>query len=321
MKKVLHFLLYVAYSSRLEMSFLMDEFAMPPPSPDEVGLGITGLGSSPELSPTDPDRKPLQAPPGGSTSSDGQRSQAEEKVKVMKRSEEVATEKKVSMDVKSSSQGSNGGSPVIPQSETERSSVQETFIKEICQCEPELHEAMCPETVSMTTEPMATDSSANEVALKGDTKTRSKDSDRAQILDFSDPLQSYQKCQDDSVFVRSVRELREEKRQHGFKFRKVLDDVILSSSPYLKPDVPYLETESGARCRLREYFPKEVYWSSHFNSEASREKRKFTDPEIGATKRIRPQTVLIQEPHPFVLNTLTKPLSENSTQVRYILNE
>ena len=36
---------FVAYNSKLEMSFMMDCFSMPPPAPDEAVLSIDGLNS------------------------------------------------------------------------------------------------------------------------------------------------------------------------------------------------------------------------------------------------------------------------------------
>ena len=44
-------MIYVAYHSKLEISFLMDEFAMPPPAPDETEISLddsAGTTSSPQ---------------------------------------------------------------------------------------------------------------------------------------------------------------------------------------------------------------------------------------------------------------------------------
>ena len=51
------------------------------------------------------------------------------------------------------------------------------------------------------------------------------------------------------------------------RFRKALDDVILSSSPYIRPDIPYLETDAGSKCLLRSHFASDVYWSRYFEPE------------------------------------------------------
>lgn len=47
-------------------------------------------------------------------------------------------------------------------------------------------------------------------------------------------------------------------------FRKALDDTILCVSPYLVFSVPYLETEIGKKCKLRQFFPDEIYFSCQF---------------------------------------------------------
>ena len=51
MKHVLQFMIYVAYHSKLEISFLMDEFAMPPPAPDEMEISLDETTTSPQREP------------------------------------------------------------------------------------------------------------------------------------------------------------------------------------------------------------------------------------------------------------------------------
>ena len=48
------------------------------------------------------------------------------------------------------------------------------------------------------------------------------------------------------------------------RFKKALDNIVLSTSPYIKMKLPYLETETGSKCELRKYFTEEIYWSTHF---------------------------------------------------------
>lgn len=48
------------------------------------------------------------------------------------------------------------------------------------------------------------------------------------------------------------------------RFRKALDDTILSYSPYLMFTVPFLETDLGSKCKLRKFFPKDIYYSAQF---------------------------------------------------------
>ena len=83
------------------------------------------------------------------------------------------------------------------------------------------------------------------------------------LTDQSDPLHSYQKSHDDSIFQSSL-EMEEQLQKHRFKLKKALESVLLSTSPYIHYDLPYLETEQGSKCELRKYFPEEIYWSHHF---------------------------------------------------------
>ena len=83
------------------------------------------------------------------------------------------------------------------------------------------------------------------------------------LTDQSDPLQSYQKSQDDSIFQSSL-PVEEQMQKNRFKLKKALEYIILSISPYIHYDLPYLETDQGSRCELRKYFPEEIYWSHHF---------------------------------------------------------
>lgn len=163
-------------------------------------------------------------------------------------------------------------------------------------------------------------SEKSEADYKRHMKRSSKES--KEIIDFSDPLQSYQKSQDESIFeTKSKHTLQEEKRKVSHGFKKALDDVILSASPYLKSDVPYLETDSGANCKLRGYFPKDIYWSRHFSPQLTNEKRtsKFVDEEEERKKRRERELEAKMLPaHPFVSEKITSHVSEGKIQVRLL---
>lgn len=91
------------------------------------------------------------------------------------------------------------------------------------------------------------------------------------VSDKSDPLHQYlnEDDNDDEVFPEqplspngqclSVADL-----PLSNKFKKALEGTILSVSPYLKFSIPYLETEIGRNCKLRRFFPKEMYYSAYF---------------------------------------------------------
>ncbi|KAJ8957069.1 hypothetical protein NQ318_007282 [Aromia moschata] len=93
-------------------------------------------------------------------------------------------------------------------------------------------------------------------------------------------------------------------------FRKSLDDVTLCISPYIVFSVPYLETEVGKKCRLRQFFPKEIYFSEQF---MSGKKNKWRDSE-----EINPSQNLANEKlkplHPFLTAKITSNLENTNIQ-------
>lgn len=179
MKKVASFMLFTAYNWRLEKSFLMDEFAMPPNTKYEF------LEDSKENSPDFPAPK-------------------------------VVT-------------GSNSN---------------------------------LPSAVSENEKPAITKKNINE---KNEAISEGKKITVETIKDFTDPLHSYtlegETAKVDSGEVFTVAEL-----PLSNIFRKWLDDAILCVSPFIVFSVPYLETEFGKKCKLRKFFPRDIYFSEQFNS-------------------------------------------------------
>lgn len=84
------------------------------------------------------------------------------------------------------------------------------------------------------------------------------------VNDYSDPLHSY----DTNEILKNKTSEKFTVAELPFSnhFRKALDDTILCISPYLVFSVPYLETDLGRKCKLRTFFPKEIYYSSQFNN-------------------------------------------------------
>lgn len=84
------------------------------------------------------------------------------------------------------------------------------------------------------------------------------------IEDFSDPLHLYLTIQDDVFGPNNSQQLSVAELPFSNKFKKALDDTILSVSPFLTFCIPYLETEIGRKCKLRLFFPDEIYYSEQF---------------------------------------------------------
>lgn len=84
------------------------------------------------------------------------------------------------------------------------------------------------------------------------------------IEDFSDPLHLYLTIEDDVFGPSNSQQFSVAELPFSNKFKKALDDTILSVSPFLTFSIPYLETEIGRRCKLRLFFPEEIYYSEQF---------------------------------------------------------
>lgn len=86
------------------------------------------------------------------------------------------------------------------------------------------------------------------------------------VDDFTDPLHSYNTDGETNVVTASKELFTVAELPFSNSFRKALDDVILCLSPYIVFSVPYLETEMGKKCKLRHFFPKEIYFSEHIGN-------------------------------------------------------
>jgi len=140
----------------------------------------------------------------------------------------------------------------------------------------------------------------------------------APVTDLSDPLHSYQMLNDETIFdYSSAPPLREDKRNTNRQFKKALGEVTLTISPYVKVDLPYLETEAGSKCKLRSCFPSEIFWSQVFHPKAkdAGQWRKLSEVESVATTTNGYLDVLFLPPHPFVLDKLSSPVSDSRIQV------
>jgi hypothetical protein len=91
---------------------------------------------------------------------------------------------------------------------------------------------------------------------------------KAEVADFSDPLQDYQKTKDENIFSRHHDDniQLQESKVSTHKFKKTLNELVISVSPLVKLDMPYLETETGQTCKLRDFFPGNCYWSAYLDN-------------------------------------------------------
>nr|DBA20024.1 TPA: hypothetical protein GDO54_015765 [Pyxicephalus adspersus] len=246
-KDIIVFMVYAAYHSQLEISFLMDEFAMPPTLPKSSSFrslieGHEGDGSQKDLFngedcsainwESDRFSERLYAISGSQSSDDGelleQRSFFEENGELESKSFETS-----SMLQQNSSR--------VMSSSSLLSSVS---------IEPELFTQMCH---------MPGISNDDEIELHVEGLEEPKSQHQA----FRDPLQD-----DSGMYItEEVASTDDRLKAHSIAFKQELKDVILCISPIISFKEPFLLTEKGMHCPTRDYFPDQVYMSPLLNKE------------------------------------------------------
>ncbi|GJQ83295.1 putative translation initiation factor IF-2, N-terminal region [Trypoxylus dichotomus] len=128
------------------------------------------------------------------------------------------------------------------------------------------------------------------------------------IKDYTDPLHSYNK-EDDVVLKQSSEKLSVADLPFSNHFRKHLDDTILCISPFLVFSVPYLETENGRRCKLRSFFPGQIYYSEQFLNTKRKPTHSTEDNNPTNLNRLK-----LKPPHPFITARITGNVDSNEIQ-------
>uniref|UniRef100_A0A8B9JA82 1-phosphatidylinositol 3-phosphate 5-kinase n=1 Tax=Astyanax mexicanus TaxID=7994 RepID=A0A8B9JA82_ASTMX len=235
-KEIITMMVCVAYHSQLEISFLMDEFAMPPSLSKstsfpcllesaageeeneadhsrQTSISESSLkdGESPKVSRSDPCASPL----GGVT-------------------EEIKTSTPVSCST-------NQPPPVSPPYLI-------SDLEEIA--EEEVKEPLHAEENGDDEGTMQEESAGSEISLPP-----------ARL--FRDPLQD-----DTGLFVaEQVTSADDHLKSISACFKQELKDIILCISPFVTFCEPFLLTPAGLRCPSRDYFPENVYLSPLLNKE------------------------------------------------------
>lgn len=151
------------------------------------------------------------------------------------------------------------------------------------------------------------DKATKEDQILGDTKVI-----KLTVNDFTDPLHS----NNHEVFTSKPSEkLSVAELPFSNHFRKALDDTILCISPYLVFSIPYLETEQGRKCKLRKFFPSEIYYSLHFDPNKKIKSIKDSDNYENAIKKCNVKK--LKPPHPFITAQICK--SADSAEVQSLL--
>ena len=332
-KKVLQFMMYASYHLRLELSFLMDEFAMPPQPPAENSLGIADIdGSSDSVSAND-----AKSCPRHSTDSDFDNDVKSGKTETGKNSRSIAGEERrdvkrvrgverscVSVNrtcVSSEAVDSTNKAVCSPKkaADPKNKYVDSTgkAVNHTNKAVDSTNQAVdSPDKAVDPTNKKAVDGGAHSRQLPTNADDEKNDLAKMRhVTDASDPLHDYQRSKDESIFD-SHSELREVERtsQH---FKDALGDVILAVSPFVRHDLPYLLTNSGAKCWLRQFFPENMFCSELLPNmtDAAWGKNK-TAPVSVMDGREAERDVALGKEHDFITQKLTASAGDCHIQVR-----
>ncbi|XP_072301067.1 1-phosphatidylinositol 3-phosphate 5-kinase isoform X2 [Eucyclogobius newberryi] len=300
-KDIIMFMVCVAYHSQLEISFLMDEFAMPPNVAQSTFFPCLLEGSTTE----EDERQSRQQESDGKTSrsqesADGQ---LEEGIAVAEGDNGTDTET-----------NTNAPCPTVPallENDTRTSS------------------PFSSPPALLVSPPFIME---EDPEMSSDTLIRAYDGETAEeergALDdgetsetpklFRDPLQD-----DTGLFVaEQVTSSDDGLKTISATFKQELKDIILCISPFITFKEPFLLTPPGMHCPSRDYFPEQVYLSPLLNKDLkeldSRRKRQllkevspssFASVQSNGSATIKPMDVLPS--HGLTSTRITEHLSSS----------
>ncbi|XP_062954579.1 1-phosphatidylinositol 3-phosphate 5-kinase isoform X2 [Cynocephalus volans] len=242
-KEILVFMICVAYHSQLEISFLMDEFAMPPTLMQNPSFHSLIEGRGPEgaaqeqYSGSSFFREP-DFPPESLPSDDS--SGLESRTLFEKGEQENKSLPQAVASLKHQEYAITACPAGIP-----------------CSFFPSVPESLLPLHVDDQQDDVGNEQSETLQQLD------ELQDPKSQMRAFRDPLQD-----DTGLYVTEEVTSSEDKRKtYSLAFKQELKDVILCISPVITFREPFLLTEKGMRCSTRDYFAEQVYWSPLLNKE------------------------------------------------------
>ncbi|XP_028924164.1 1-phosphatidylinositol 3-phosphate 5-kinase isoform X2 [Ornithorhynchus anatinus] len=237
-KEILIFMICVAYHSQLEISFLMDEFAMPPTSPQNSSFHSLIEGSG-------------EAGPGPALFSG---SPLSDRLPVI--SEAASSDNSGLPELRVQIEQTNEDAESCPQ---EASSLKP---RELLTAAVGVLPLPAPLLPHIPESLLPLPGEDQEDDLGGEQSESLQDPKNNQRV-FRDPLQD-----DTGIYVaEEVTSSEDRLKTYSLAFRQELKDVILCISPVITFREPFLLTEQGTHCPTRDYFPEQVYWSPLLNKE------------------------------------------------------
>ncbi|XP_069790552.1 LOW QUALITY PROTEIN: 1-phosphatidylinositol 3-phosphate 5-kinase [Narcine bancroftii] len=312
-KEILIFMICVAYHSQLELSFLMDEFAMPP--------SLSKSGSINSII------------DGETTDNDGQDLFNDEKIGYFSKDTDAAVEgislvsefspapyfdcatenalyeedilqrKSVSQDnvfAKPECSTSNGATPEL---EVPFCDIHSSLIDSMTAENKEDQMAVDNYRAFLNEHPTSrNDSTGNDQSVGNEPKL------------FRDPLQD-----DTDLFITEhVTSSEDRLKSYSIAFKQELKDVILCISPFITFKEPFLLTEKGMKCPTRDYFPQQIYWSPLLHKdikeiESRRKKQLLKDITNlqGLNGNVQAKSTKILPSHDLLSTRITHSLGSN----------
>lgn len=239
-KEILRFMVCVAYHSQLEISFLMDEFAMPPSLSQSTSFPCLLEGASAEEG----------ADRGGAEEG------AEDEDTLMAGQSEGASSQDV--DTSQDKQDPRAFSFMVEETNAEAVTSSTPFQSPRAPCLHVPPPFLLEETQAIASDILMGAFEAGEAdsCTKAD-PANPEDAEESDIPTpklFRDPLQD-----DTGMFVaEEVASSDDHLKSISAVFKQELKDIILCISPFITFDKPFLLTPAGMHCPSRDYFPEQV---------------------------------------------------------------
>ncbi|XP_034416907.1 1-phosphatidylinositol 3-phosphate 5-kinase isoform X7 [Cyclopterus lumpus] len=269
-KEIIMLMVCVAYHSQLEISFLMDEFAMPPSLAQSTSFPCLLEGTSAEEEEEEEGEEeangetiggslektvvPEDSAPGGRTEEEGL--------------PDESSPTNGDTDTLQDKRHPNLSSPVQDQEAGSKEAMTSTpfsspIAPPLCLLPPFLMEedpAMDADTVLMASE----GETGSEGSLaRGDSRDPDDGEGAATTRLFRDPLQD-----DTGMFVAEQVDSSDDRlKSISAVFKQELKDIILCISPFFTFKEPFLLMPAGMHCPSRDYFPEQVYLSPLLNKD------------------------------------------------------
>uniref|UniRef100_A0A8C9VB94 1-phosphatidylinositol 3-phosphate 5-kinase n=1 Tax=Scleropages formosus TaxID=113540 RepID=A0A8C9VB94_SCLFO len=302
-KDIIKFMICVAYHSQLEISFLMDEFAMPPILVKSTSFpclleSTEGEEKEEEKEPTIDQSPPLQV-------GDMELGLQEQGIPLERSPALSQSSLKEGESPRANKDDSSGSFPEGQGAE------QDVVTSTPISCPPLHVPHVAPPFLLSDLE--ACPEESKDVLFRGDSHESSGSETPPPQL-FRDPLQD-----DTGMFVtEQVTSSDDRLKSFSVAFKQELKDIILCISPFISFKEPFLLTPAGLRCPSRDYFPEQVYLSPLLNKDFreldGRRKRhllKESAPLVANGVAPLARSIQVLPSHQLISMRIAEPLGSN----------